>query len=146
MVEILSYSVTQNDINNLLSKTGRFGKKAVIDGANYEKKIAKIFEKQGFECILNYRKIKGMEFDIIGTRVDEGWLSTKHYLIAIECKNKPKVIMDDFSKFLGKFQHIKEKYDGYQCHGYIYTSGLFDPVVKKTCTYHKDISLKIIKA
>lgn len=148
MVEILSYSITQNDINHLLSKTGRFGKKAVIDGANYEKKISKIFEKQGYECTLNYKRIRGMEFDIIGTGVEKGWLSSKYYFIAVECKNKPKVIMNDFSKFLGKFQHIKAKYEaeGYQCHGYMYTSGLFDPVVKKTCTHHKDISLKIIKA
>ena len=146
MVDVLSYSITQTDINDLLSKSGRTGKKAVADGSSYEKKIAKKFEKQGFECELNYRQIKGMEFDIIGTLEDKGLFSSTHYLIAVECKNKPKVIMDDFSKFLGKFNHLKEKYPNYKSHGYIYTSGLFDPVVKKTASLHKDITLKIAKA
>jgi len=141
LVELLEPYVTQSEIQHLFN-SGSTGIRAVIAGAAFEKKSMGYFTRRGFDCELNYTGIKGMEFDIIGEKTT-GTIFKKTHCIIAECKNKPKVIMQDFDKFLGKYIHFIRKYklDEEYCQGFMITSGIFDPMVKSAVRTHPEITL-----
>ncbi|MCH8914414.1 MAG: hypothetical protein IIA82_00960 [Thaumarchaeota archaeon] len=141
LAELLEPYVTQSEIQRLFNG-GSTGIRAVIAGAAFEKKSMVYFTRRGFDCKLNYVKIKGMEFDIVGEKTTGTVFKKTHYIIA-ECKNKPKVIMQDFDKFLGKYIHFVRKYklDEDRCQGFMITSGIFDPMVKSAVRTHPEITL-----
>src|SRR5437867_2221945 len=103
LVNALALVAKQQDITELLSKHGRVGMAAAMDGSNFEKRILNYFSSKGYKCEINDRKVPGMEFDVIGKK--ERFLDHTQWIIA-ECKNKPKVTMQDFDKFLGKYHHL----------------------------------------
>ena len=127
---ILSRNVSTKDVEAIVktplkakTKEGR-GYERMFKAGAFEKRVASIFKRQGFECETNVR-IKGAEFDIIGKKKgrrlkDDEW-------IFVECKNKSKVAPFDFKKFLGNFKIFKEtkgiKDDNIT--GYLYTTGLW---------------------
>jgi hypothetical protein len=148
LVEFLSHIVTKKEINEVFANHGRTGDKAVIDGQNFEVKALNYLKRQGWNCHLRDKSIKGMEFDVVGTQDFDrtsGWgfaYSTFHLLA--ECKHR-KVNMVDFSKFLGKFEHYKKVKKTNNCKGYLITSAIFDPQVKKAAKSHKNIIVKNLK-
>lgn len=148
IVDVLSAIVKQRDILEFLSKHGRAGAYAVIDGKIFEQKALTFFSKRGYKCDLNVT-IEGMEFDIIGEKTSGGWrrlLFPSTTWILAECKNKPKVIMQDFDKFLGKYTHFAKQHGAQDCKGFLVTSGVFDPTVKRVARTHKnEIKLRRIK-
>lgn len=146
LVELLAPYVTQSEIQSLFGGGGT-GIRAVINGAAFEKKAMGYFTRRGYECQLNHTGIKGMEFDIIG-EITTGTIFKKTSYIIAECKNKPKVIMQDFDKFLGKYVHFVRKYnlDEENCQGFMITSGIFDPLVKSATRSHPEITLHRITA
>jgi len=145
LVKILAAIVTQKQIQDFLPSGGT-GKDAVINGSMFEKKCINYFVKKGFGCEQNFTKIKGMEFDIVGVKEKKGIFSSVKKVIVAECKNRPKVIMDDFDKFLGKYDHFVEKYKvkPEDSQGFIMTSGIFDPLVKNAALHHRKIKLQRI--
>jgi len=145
MVELLTPFVTRKDIDEILSKHGRRGQKALIDGMLFERKVMKRFTAQGYKCELSDVSIRGMEFDIIGEKT-EGTLIRKTYYIIAECKNKPNVTMQDFDKFLGKYNHFVRRKGVRNVEGYLITSGIFEPAVKSAARTHPEIRLVRIKA
>ena len=44
----------------------------------------------------------------------------------------PKVTVKDLDKFIGKFERFKRKHEGDEVIGYLVTSGVFAPEVKKS--------------
>ncbi len=102
-----------------------------------------MFQRQGFSCKLDER-LNGGEFDIIGEK-KHGFLTRDEWIIA-ECKNKPKVTLSDFNKFLGKFSTFQKKHADDNVYGYFLTSGLFDRLVKSAKREHSEIQLKRVKA
>jgi len=142
LVKILSHFVNQKEIQSLLPSGGT-GKDAVISGNMFEKKCMNYFVKKGYDCKQNVTKIKGMEFDIVGVKNEKGLFSSTEKFIIAECKNRPKVIMQDFDKFLGKYNHFIRKFKAKaeNGRGFIMTSGIFDPVVKNTARHHPEIKL-----
>jgi hypothetical protein len=138
LVDWLSHIITKQEITELVSKHGRIGDKAVIDGMTFERKVMNKFAKIGFKCELNNVKIPHMEFDIIGYKKEGNFLSWEAWWLIAECKNKPKVTMGDLSKFFLKYEHFRKlkKEEPEYCLGYIVTSGFFDPPVKKLAKAH----------
>ncbi len=128
----------------MLSKKGRTGALAVLDGALFEKKALTYFSRRGYKCEIGDVRIKGMEFDIVGIKESGRVFKEKHWIVA-ECKNKPKVIMQDWDKFLGKFTHFRKKHEGERVIGFLITSGVFDPMVKSASRVHPYIKLLRIK-
>lgn len=144
IVEILSTVVSQKDVTDFLSKRGRAGVFATIDGMIFEKKALKYFTRKGWHCELDDVRVKGMEFDIVG-QMKAGTIFKKTSWVLAECKNKPKVIMQDFDKFLGKLTHFIRTHGNDQCEGYLIASGVFDPLVKRTAKSHPEIRLLRLK-
>jgi hypothetical protein len=144
LVDLLRHLTSQKDIIELLSKRGRSGVKAVIDGMTFEKKAMKLFARKGYKCELGDVSIPGMEFDIVGSRT-EGSIFKKTYWIIVECKNKPRVTMQDFDKFLGKLVHFRKKKELEDAQGYLIASGVFDPPVKSAARTHHGLTLMRIK-
>jgi hypothetical protein len=144
LVNALALVAKQQDITELLSKHGRVGMAAAMDGSNFEKKVLNFLSGQGYKCDINDRKVPGMEFDVIGKK-ESYWSGTK-WIIA-ECKNKPKVTMQDFDKFLGKYHHLikTRKMDPEYTEGYLVTTGVFEPLVQRSARAHKLITLKRMK-
>jgi hypothetical protein len=147
LVDFLSHIITRKEINELLSKRGRTGAFAMLDGVQFEKKAMRIFTKDGYNCSLNVR-MRGMEFDIIGKKGRDyaGFYDSTKYVIA-ECKNKGSVNMQDFNKFLGKFRTYERKHDAEgQCFGFFVTTGIYHPDVKRAVKTHKEIKLLRVKS
>lgn len=145
IVELLTPFVTRRDIDEVLSKHGRIGQKALIDGMLFERKVMKRFTSKGYKCELSDVSIRGMEFDITGEKTEGGLLRKKTYYVIAECKNKPNVTMQDFDKFLGKYNHFVRRKGVENVKGYLITSGIFDPAVKSAARTHPEIKLVRIK-
>lgn len=173
IVDTLSTITSQKEVLEMLSKTKRkeiieeeirlkrrtirdieherklrqkiIGYEATLKGGYFEKKVHSRFARQGFTCELNVRS-KGMEFDILGYK-DEGTIFKKRRWVFIECKNKPKVTMEDFKKFIGNFSMFKQKHQvkDEDVMGYLATSGIFDPLVKSSTRGYTNIKLMRVK-
>jgi len=146
--KILAPYVTQKEIDELHS-TGKIGADAVIKGKKFEKKCVDYLTKLDYDCKSNYTAIEGMEFDIIGIRRQIGlsWTLEVKRLLVVECKDQKKVSMLDFEKFYAKFIHLLKRFktqtkvntDDAKC--FIMTSGMFDPTLVKTASYHPEVEL-----
>ena len=144
IVKLLTPIVREKDIKELLVKKGRTGLRAYMDGREFERKISNYFARQGYSCRLNVRK-RYVEYDIIGYAEERGFLRTKVYWLLAECKNVPKVTVKDLDKFIGKFERFRRKHEGDEVIGYLVTSGVFAPEVKKAARDYPDIKLKRIR-
>ena len=116
----------------------------VVDGMTFEKKTLKFFTRRGYTCELGDVSIRGMEFDVVGSKT-MGSIFKKTYWIIAECKNKPRVTMQDFDKFLGKLVHFRKKKGVEGAEGYLVTSGVFDPAVKSAGRTHHGLTLQRLK-
>jgi len=141
LVKFLARVVTQKDIDELFQSSGT-GKSAVISGNSYEKKCMNYFRKKGYNCELNFKKIPGMEFDIVGQKTEGSLFKTTKFVV-VECKNRPKVIMQDLSKFWGNYQVFLDKYvkNPNNSQAWLITSGMWDPTVKKRARDMKNMKL-----
>jgi hypothetical protein len=88
---------------------------------------------------------KGAEFDVIGKK-EGGWLSNDKWVF-VECKNRPKVTPADFKKFLGNFGIFcrTRKLDDAEVEGFLYTTGVFEPICASQARQFPNIRLKRIK-
>lgn len=138
LLDWLSHIITKQEITELVSKHGRLGDKAVIDGMTFERKVINKFVKQGFKCELNHVKIPHMEFDIVGYKKKGNFLEWESWWLIAECKNKPRVTLNDLSKFYLKYEEFRtlKKEEPEYCLGYLVTSGFFDPPVAKLAKKH----------
>lgn len=143
LVKILAPFVSQKEVLQMFRKPGETGLKGQLSGSNFERKALSVFKRMGYSCQLNVH-IKGSEFDVVGDK-GGGWFSSKEWILA-ECKNKPKVFLNDFMKFVGKLETFKRKHSNDEVHGYFVASGVFDPNVKAAKREHPGIQLKRIKA
>jgi hypothetical protein len=143
LVTILEPFVTEKEVLEIFQKPGENGLRGVLAGERFERKCMGIFQKMGFACRLNVIE-KGAEFDIVGEKRG-GWLENNEVVLA-ECKNKPKVILDDFNKFLGKFWAFQKRHSEDDVYGYFLTSGIFDRLVKSAKREHSEIKLRRVKA
>ena len=143
--KFLARVVTQKDIEELFQSNGT-GKSAVISGNSYEKKCMNYFTKKGYRCEQNFKKISGMEFDIVGRKTEGSLLKTEKFIV-VECKNRPKVIMQDLSKFWGNYQVFLQKYvkNLNNSQAWLVTSGMWDPLVKKRARNMKNMNLHRIE-
>ena len=120
-----------------------------LKGIKLEDKILKTFTRQGYTCEKNVRTKRGVraEFDVTGYKDEEGFWETKRKWVFAECKNKSKVIPSDWKKFLGNFNTFKrrKKIEDENITGYLYTTGLFDPGIRKEARLYPNIQLKRIK-
>jgi len=144
LLDILSAIVSKRDIQAFFAKPGRTGAYAALDGAIFEKKCLAYLNRLGYKCQIGDVQIKGMEFDVTGTKTT-GRILKKTCWVVAECKNKPTVVMQDFDKFLGKFTHFARKHPNEEVRGFLITSGVFDPLVKKTASAHHELKLLRIK-
>lgn len=148
IVKILDATgITHKEVMAILEKNGRTGSLAVIDGMAFEKKAMRFFTRKGYRCDLNMRE-RGMEFDIVGKKGRNylDFYDNTSYIIA-ECKNKPKVTMQDFDKFVGKFRTFEKKNDAEgSCLGFLVTTGIYHPDVKRVAKTHKEIKLLRLKS
>jgi hypothetical protein len=143
LVTILEPFVTEKEVLEIFHKPGETGLKGVVAGSNFERKCMGTLHRMGFSCRLNVT-VNGGEFDIIGKK-DGGFLESTKWILA-ECKNKPKVILDDFNKFLGKFMTFQKRHSDDEVYGYFLTSGVFDRLVKSAKRQHSEIQLRRVKA
>lgn len=145
LIKILTPFVSQRDVTEMFRKPGETGLRGVLSGEHFERKVLTLFKRMGFSCHLD-QHIKGSEFDIVGDKKEEGfWSTTTEWLLA-ECKNKPKVLLNDFMKFVGKFETFKRRHSEDKVLGFFVTSGVFDPSVKSAKRNHPEIQLKRIRA
>jgi len=149
MVDALSTILTLKDVTSFLSevhaKTPEAkGYESRLKGEQLEKKIVAMFSGRGFECKVNVRT-KGAEFDVVG-RKEGGWFSNDKYVF-IECKNKPKVIPEDFKKFIGNLNIFmkRKKLDKEDVTGYLITTGIFDANVRSQARNFVNIKLQRVK-
>ena len=150
IVDALTLYVTVSDVTEMVSKKSKAktaegkGYEARERGAKLERKIANQLRNRGYKCKTNVR-IKGAEFDIIAKK-EGGWFSSDEWIFA-ECKNKPKVVPSDFKKFLGNFRIFcrKRKLDEEEVDGILYTTGLFDPLVKTQAREFPNVKLKRVR-
>ncbi len=142
LVKILSPFVSQKEVLNMFRKPGDTGLKGLISGEHFERKAMSFFKGKGFSCRLDVH-IQGSEFDIVGDR--KKLLRQREWILA-ECKNKPKVFLNDFMKFVGKLETFKRKHAEDKVHGFFVASGVFDSSVKSVKRTHPEIQLKRIKA
>ncbi|MCL5877398.1 MAG: restriction endonuclease [Candidatus Bathyarchaeota archaeon] len=151
IVETLATIVSANDVTAFISKpTGAKTKEAqgyarALKGKSLEDRVVQIFSKKGFQCDKNIR-LAGMEIDVFGWKKG-GWLSEDEYIIA-ECKNKAKVIPEDFKKFVGNMNLFINKRGLNKDHvqGYLITTGIFDKDTKSQARGFPKIQLKRVKA
>lgn len=151
IVETLSVYVKESDVIEVVSQRSKAktaegrGYEAKMRGEKLERKVASMLEAEGYECKTNVR-IPGAEFDVIGFK-REGLVFKKDKWIFVECKNIPKVVPADFKKFLGNFEIFcrKKGLDKEETEGILYTTGVFDPLVKKEAKEFPNIRLKRIK-
>ena len=144
IVKLLTPIVREKDIKDLLVKRGKTGLRAYMEGKEFERKVNNYFARQGYSCRLNVRK-RYVEYDIIGYAEERRFLRTKVYWLLAECKNVPKVTVKDLDKFIGKFERFRRKHEGDEVIGYLVTSGVFAPEVKKAARDYPDIKLKRIR-
>ena len=78
------------------------GYKSLLKGIQYESKVKDYFSKKGYKIIKT-----GGEADIIAFR--KGWLLEPDVYLFIECKNKKKIPVSDFIKFIEKFKQFKHE-------------------------------------
>ena len=106
--------------------------------------MASQLRNRGYKCKANVT-IPGAEFDVIAKK-EGGWFSSDEWIFA-ECKNKPKVVPVDFKKFLGNFRIFcaKRKVAEEEVEGVFYTTGVFDPIVKKQAREFPNIKLKRVR-
>lgn len=150
IVDALSLYVTASDVTKSVSKKSRAktaegrGYEARERGAKLEKKVASLLRNRGYKCKTNVRT-PGAEFDVIAVK-EGGWFSNDEWIFA-ECKNKPKVVPADFKKFLGNFRIFcaKRKLAEEEVEGVFYTTGVFDPLVKKQAREFPNIKLKRVR-
>jgi len=66
-----------------------------------------------------------------------------------ECKNKSRVIPEDWKKFLGNFLTFKKKYklsdEDENVFAYLITTGLFHPEIKKESKKYPNVKLLRVK-
>lgn len=149
LVDFLALNVTKKDIDDFIkpktkAKTAEgLGFEAQLKGKRLEDKVAAIFTRKGFSCTKNIR-VPGAEFDVVGQK-KVGWFSHDQWIF-VECKNKSKVIPQDFKKFLGNFNLYKsrQKIDDTDIVGYLYTTGVFDPEVKSQARLINNVQLRRI--
>jgi len=142
LIKILAPFVSQSEVLRMFRKNVQ-GAEALISGEHFERKALGVFKRMGYSCELNVR-IKGSEFDIVGDR-KKSWSGGKQWVLA-ECKNKPKVLLNDFMKFVGKLNTFQRRHPDDEVQGYIVTSGVFDSLLKSAKRDHPEIQLKRIKA
>lgn len=144
IVELLSVNVSERDINQIMKSTKRMSPQ--LKGAVLEKKVMAKFSKMGFKVDSNTR-IKGFaEFDVTGWKEVGTLLKSKKWIF-VECKNKVRVIPKDWKKFLGNFITFKKrkKIPDENITGYLITTGLFHPEVKKEARRYPNIKLQRLK-
>ena len=150
IVDSLSLYVTVSDVTGMVSTKSRAktaegkGYEARERGAKLEQKIADQLRNRGYKCKTNVRT-EGAEFDVIAMK-EGGWFSSDEWIFA-ECKNKPKVVPLDFKKFLGNFRIFckKRRLDEEEVEGIVYTTGIFDPLVKTQAREFPNIKLKRVR-
>jgi len=146
IIDLLSKNVSEKEINNILSKKKEISPQ--FKGSVLEKRIMEKFSKQGYTVESNAR-IKGFaEFDVIGWK-DVGRIFKDRHWVFAECKNKSRVVPEDWKKFLGNFLTFKKKYklsdDNENVSAYLITTGLFHPEVKKESKKYRNVSLQRVK-
>ena len=142
LIKILTPFVSQGEVLQMFRKNVT-GAEALISGEHFERKALGMFKRLGYSCELDVR-IKGSEFDIVGEK-KKAWYGGKQWALA-ECKNKPKVLLNDFMKFVGKFDTFRRRHSDDEVTGFMVASGVFDPMVKTAKRDHPEIQLKRIKA
>jgi IS1 family transposase len=150
IVDALCLYISTSDVTKLVSKKSKAktaegrGYEARERGAKLERKVASQLRNRGYKCKTNVR-IPGAEFDVIAVK-EGGWFSNDEWIFA-ECKNKPKVVPADFKKFLGNFRIFcrKRKLDEEEVEGIFYTTGIFDPLVKKQAREFSNVKLKRVR-
>jgi hypothetical protein len=101
IVDTLSTVVSTSEVTTFISKKPKAktkeaqGYEKALKGRKLEDRVAQIFTNKGFRCKKNIR-YAGMEIDIFGYK--EGGLFSDDEYVIIECKNKAKVIPEDFKK------------------------------------------------
>jgi hypothetical protein len=150
IVDTLSTVVSTSEVTKFISKKPKAktkearGYEKALKGRKLEDRVAQIFANKGFQCKKNIR-YAGMEIDVFGYK--EGGLFSDDEYVIIECKNKAKVIPEDFKKFVGNMNLLMRKkgLDRDQVRGYLYTTGIFDKDVRSQARAFPRIQLKRVK-
>lgn len=144
MVDTLwAAKTSQRDVLHLVSRSGTPREK----GAELEKKVTAYFSRLGYKLDTNIR-VEGAEFDVVGWKeVGSWWHGQWQEWVFAECKNKPKVIPQEFHKFIGKFSSFKKRKNltNEYITAYLITTGVFDPVVKSENRRYSNVKLKRLK-
>jgi hypothetical protein len=146
IIDLLANNVSEKEINSILSGKNEISPQ--LKGSVLEKRIMEKFSKDGYTVESNTR-VKGFaEFDVIGWKEIGRVFKEKHWVFT-ECKNKSRVIPEDWKKFLGNFLTFKKKYKlsdtDEKVKAYLITTGLFHPEVKKEGKKYPNVKLLRVK-
>jgi hypothetical protein len=147
IIELLSNNISEKEINQILATKKEISPQ--FKGSVLEKRIMERFSKQGYTVESNTR-VKGFaEFDVIG-RKQTGTIFKEQHWVFVECKNKSRVIPEDWKKFLGNFLTFKKKYKlsdkDENVFAYLITTGLFHPEIKKESKKYPNVKLLRVPA
>ncbi len=141
IIDFLSHNISEKEINAVMNKERE--RSPQFKGSVLEKKVMEKFSKLGFTVESNTR-IKGFaEFDVIGSK-DVGTLFKNKEWVFVECKNKGRVIPEDWKKFIGNFMTFKKRKNisDKDVTAYLVTTGLFHPEIKKECRKYSNVKIQ----
>ena len=146
IIDLLSQNVSEKEINSILSQKKEISPQ--LKGSILEKRVMENFSKQGYMVESNAR-VKGFaEFDVIGWK-EVGKIFKQRHWVFVECKNKSRVIPEDWKKFLGNFLTFKKRYklsdDDENVRAFLITTGLFHPEVKREGKKYPNVNLQRVK-
>lgn len=141
IIDFLSHNISEKEINMILGTKKEISPQ--FKGAVLEKRVMEKFSKLGFTVESNTRMKGFAEFDVIGWK-DVGTLFKNRKWVFVECKNKDRVIPEDWKKFLGNFMTFKKrkKISDEDVTAYFITTGLFNPEIKKECRKYPNVKLQ----
>jgi len=119
------------------------GYKSALKGLDFERKVMEYFSKKGY-TVKSRKKTKTYgEADIIAYKKGT-WFTPDEYIF-IECKNKEKIPLSDFVKFIDKFKRFRNTRREAKVLGYFIYKGNLDPKIKTTYRNLEENLRKTIK-
>ena len=106
------------------------GYKSALKGLDFERKVMEYLSKKGYTIKSSRKRTKTYgEIDIIAFK--EGWFFNPDEYLVVECKDKDRIPLNDFVKFVAKLRrYASRKRDAY-VYGLFAYRGTLDPQIKE---------------
>ena len=106
------------------------GYKSALKGLDFERKVMEYLSKKGYTIKSSRKRTKAYgEIDIIAFK--EGWFFNPDEYLVVECKDKDRVTLNDFVKFVAKLRRYASRKRDADVYGLFAYRGKLDPQIKE---------------